>query len=173
MLWTTLVAVLAIAFLFDFTNGFHDTANSIATAVSTRALSPRVAVIWAATLQLRRSLYLLQGCSDDRQGHPQSTSLRGRIRAKDHPRRIDRGDRLEPDHLVSRSAVELEPRSDRRNARLRHLGLRPARQRSQSRHLEGDLRKGARAVTDRAAARDSVRDARDVRHLVDHPQTAT
>ena len=50
MLWTTLVAVLAIAFLFDFTNGFHDTANSIATAVSTRALSPRVAVIWAATL---------------------------------------------------------------------------------------------------------------------------
>jgi PiT family inorganic phosphate transporter len=50
MLWTTLVAVVAIAFLFDFTNGFHDTANSIATAVSTRALSPRVAVLWAAAL---------------------------------------------------------------------------------------------------------------------------
>jgi PiT family inorganic phosphate transporter len=50
MLTVTLVAVVAIALLFDFTNGFHDTANSIATAVSTRALSPRVAVIWAATL---------------------------------------------------------------------------------------------------------------------------
>ena len=50
MLWITLVAVVGIAFFFDFTNGFHDTANSIATAVSTRALSPRVAVIWAATL---------------------------------------------------------------------------------------------------------------------------
>jgi PiT family inorganic phosphate transporter len=50
MLWATLVAVVAIAFLFDFTNGFHDTANSIATAVSTRALSPRVAVLWAAAL---------------------------------------------------------------------------------------------------------------------------
>lgn len=50
MLWTTLVAVVVIAFLFDFTNGFHDTANSIATAVSTRALSPRVAVLWAAAL---------------------------------------------------------------------------------------------------------------------------
>jgi len=50
MLWTTLVAVVAIALFFDFTNGFHDTANSIATAVSTRALSPRFAVIWAATL---------------------------------------------------------------------------------------------------------------------------
>jgi len=37
----TLVAVVAIALFFDFTNGFHDTANSIATSVSTRALSPR------------------------------------------------------------------------------------------------------------------------------------
>src|SRR4029079_13980401 len=37
----TLVAVVAIALFFDFTNGFHDTANSIATSVSTRALHPR------------------------------------------------------------------------------------------------------------------------------------
>jgi len=46
----TLVAVVAIALFFDFTNGFHDTANSIATSVSTRALSPRVAVLSAAVL---------------------------------------------------------------------------------------------------------------------------
>ena len=46
----TLVAVVAVALFFDFTNGFHDTANSIATSVSTRALSPRVAVISAAFL---------------------------------------------------------------------------------------------------------------------------
>jgi PiT family inorganic phosphate transporter len=46
----TLVAVVAIALFFDFTNGFHDTANSIATSVSTRALSPRVAVISSAIL---------------------------------------------------------------------------------------------------------------------------
>ena len=46
----TLVAVVAIALFFDFTNGFHDTANSIATSVSTRALSPRVAVASAAVL---------------------------------------------------------------------------------------------------------------------------
>ena len=50
MLWVTLIAVVGIALCFDFTNGFHDTANSIATCVSTRALSPRVAVIWAAGL---------------------------------------------------------------------------------------------------------------------------
>jgi len=44
----TLVIVL-IALVFDFTNGFHDAANSIATVVSTRVLSPRYAVMWAAT----------------------------------------------------------------------------------------------------------------------------
>jgi PiT family inorganic phosphate transporter len=46
----TLVAVVAVALFFDFTNGFHDTANSIATSVSTRALSPRAAVVSAAIL---------------------------------------------------------------------------------------------------------------------------
>jgi PiT family inorganic phosphate transporter len=46
----TLVAVVAIALFFDFTNGFHDTANSIATSVSTRALSPRLAVLSSAVL---------------------------------------------------------------------------------------------------------------------------
>jgi PiT family inorganic phosphate transporter len=45
-----LVAVVAVALFFDFTNGFHDTANSIATSVSTRALSPRAAVLSAAIL---------------------------------------------------------------------------------------------------------------------------
>jgi len=47
---TTLVAVVAVALFFDFTNGFHDTANAIATSVSTRALSPRLAVLLAAVL---------------------------------------------------------------------------------------------------------------------------
>jgi len=46
----TLAAVVAIALFFDFTNGFHDTANSIATSVSTRALSPRTAVVSSAVL---------------------------------------------------------------------------------------------------------------------------
>jgi inorganic phosphate transporter, PiT family len=46
----TLFAVVAIALFFDFTNGFHDTANSIATSVSTRALTPRAAVLSAAVL---------------------------------------------------------------------------------------------------------------------------
>jgi PiT family inorganic phosphate transporter len=44
----SVVFVIAVALGFDFVNGFHDAANSIATVVSTRVLSPRVAVVWAA-----------------------------------------------------------------------------------------------------------------------------
>ncbi|HEX4477088.1 MAG TPA: inorganic phosphate transporter [Polyangiaceae bacterium] len=43
-----LVAVVSLALLFDFVNGLHDSANSIATIVSTRVLSPLAAVVWAA-----------------------------------------------------------------------------------------------------------------------------
>jgi PiT family inorganic phosphate transporter len=43
-----LIAVLGLAVLFDYINGFHDTANAIATSVSTRALSPRVAIAMSA-----------------------------------------------------------------------------------------------------------------------------
>jgi inorganic phosphate transporter, PiT family len=43
-----LIAIIALALVFDYINGFHDAANSIATVVSTRVLSPRQAVIWAA-----------------------------------------------------------------------------------------------------------------------------
>jgi PiT family inorganic phosphate transporter len=45
---TGLILIIALALLFDFINGFHDAANSIATVVSTRVLSPNAAVIWAA-----------------------------------------------------------------------------------------------------------------------------
>src|SRR5438067_4522329 len=42
------VFVVLVALAFDFFNGFHDAANSIATVVSTRVLTPKVAVVWAA-----------------------------------------------------------------------------------------------------------------------------
>ena len=45
---TLLVVVIALAIIFDFINGFHDAANSIATIVSTKVLSPFMAVLWAA-----------------------------------------------------------------------------------------------------------------------------
>src|SRR5579871_5703558 len=42
-----IVAIVVIALAFDYINGFHDAANSIATVVSTRVLTPRQAVVWA------------------------------------------------------------------------------------------------------------------------------
>ncbi|MCU0370053.1 MAG: inorganic phosphate transporter [Bacteroidales bacterium] len=44
----TVITIVAVALIFDVINGFHDAANSIATIVSTRVLSPRLAVFWAA-----------------------------------------------------------------------------------------------------------------------------
>ena len=43
-----LITLIAVALIFDFLNGLHDAANSIATVVSTRVLSPHIAVLWAA-----------------------------------------------------------------------------------------------------------------------------
>ena len=45
---TLIIILIAVALIFDFLNGLHDAANSIATIVSTRVLSPRYAVAWAA-----------------------------------------------------------------------------------------------------------------------------
>jgi PiT family inorganic phosphate transporter len=52
-----LITVL-VALIFDFVNGFHDSANSIATVVSTRVLSPRLAVVWAASFNFLAAFFL-------------------------------------------------------------------------------------------------------------------
>lgn len=49
---TLLVAVIVTALLFDFTNGFHDAANAVATSISTRAVPPNVALAAAAILNV-------------------------------------------------------------------------------------------------------------------------
>jgi inorganic phosphate transporter, PiT family len=49
---TLIVFIIFLALIFDFLNGFHDAANSIATIVSTRVLTPRQAVLWAAFFNL-------------------------------------------------------------------------------------------------------------------------
>src|SRR5215208_252118 len=48
MLLVTVIALIGVALTFDYINGFHDAANSIATVVSTRVLTPGQAVVWAA-----------------------------------------------------------------------------------------------------------------------------
>jgi inorganic phosphate transporter, PiT family len=46
--YSFVLIVILVALAFDFTNGMHDSANSIATVVSTRVLTPKLAVLWAA-----------------------------------------------------------------------------------------------------------------------------
>jgi PiT family inorganic phosphate transporter len=52
------VITVVVALIFDFLNGFHDAANSIATVVSTRVLSPKLAVIWAAFFNFVAAFFL-------------------------------------------------------------------------------------------------------------------
>lgn len=57
MVSTLLVVVIVLAIVFDYINGFHDAANSIATIVSTKVLSPFQAVLWAATFNFAAYFY--------------------------------------------------------------------------------------------------------------------
>ena len=66
------LAVIVVALAFDYTNGFHDAANAIATSVSTRALTPRVALAMAAIGNFIGAHLGHEGRRDGRQrpGHP-------------------------------------------------------------------------------------------------------
>src|SRR3954454_1357368 len=55
-----LVLVVGTALAFDFTNGFHDTANVVATSISTRAMPPRIAVGYAAVLNFAGAFISLE-----------------------------------------------------------------------------------------------------------------
>src|SRR5260221_644496 len=63
LLWTV-GALIFVALAFDYINGFHDAANSIATVVSTRVLSPGKAVIWAAFFNFVAAFSLNHGAND-------------------------------------------------------------------------------------------------------------
>ena len=53
----SILLLIVLALVFDFLNGFHDSANSIATVVSTRVLTPRRAVVWAASFNFIAFLF--------------------------------------------------------------------------------------------------------------------
>ena len=63
-----LVLVVATALAFDFTNGFHDTGNAMATSIATGALKPKVAVALSAVLNLVGAFLSLAVAADDREG---------------------------------------------------------------------------------------------------------
>jgi inorganic phosphate transporter, PiT family len=70
-----LVIVVVTALAFDFTNGFHDTANAIATSVSTRAMSPRFAVALSAVLNFAGAFISLQVAATVAQGIVEAGSV--------------------------------------------------------------------------------------------------
>ena len=77
---TVVIAVILTALVFDFTNGFHDTANAMATSIATGALRPRVAVVLAGVLNLVGAFLSVQVALTDLQ--------RAGRRDPDHPRVI-------------------------------------------------------------------------------------
>ena len=87
-----LAIVVVTALAFDFTNGFHDTANVIATTVSTRAMSPRAAVLMAAVLNFVGAFISLQVAATVAGGIVDA----GAITHDGRVRRAHRRDRLEP-----------------------------------------------------------------------------
>src|SRR5438552_8279734 len=94
--------IILVALAFDFINGFHDAANSIATVVSTRVLSPRVAVVWAAFFNFVAAFGL--GV------HVATTIGKGVVdpaaRSEEHTSELQ-----SPDHLVCRLLLEKKNKS--------------------------------------------------------------
>ena len=109
--FTVVVIIILVALAFDFLNGFHDAANSIATVVSTRVLSPQKAVLWAAFFNFVAA-FVMGTAVAKTMGKGMIDLVRGHERG--HPGRPHRGHRLEPVHLVLRPARLLVARAHRR-----------------------------------------------------------
>ena len=114
------IATVAIALFFDYTNGFHDAANAIATSVSTRALTPRLALTMAAILNFVGALLgvevaktikdILTGFDDIDSPNHALTIVVSRAGRRHH---------LEPHHLVLRHPLVVLARAHRRTRRRR------------------------------------------------------
>ena len=128
-----LVVIVAVALAFDFTNGFHDTANAVATSVSTRALSPR-------DRGADRRHHELPGAFTSTAvaktvGDGLINTDPGRVTGHLIAGGAHRRDRLEPLHVVPRPAVVVVARAGRRAGRGR-AGGRRAGSGAMGRHLE-------------------------------------
>ncbi len=93
---TLIFVVVVTALVFEYINGFHDTANSIATVVSTKVLTPRQAVLLAAFTNLIGALWGYCRCKDNCIG----VGRNERCYARSDSMRTDRRDRVESSDLV-------------------------------------------------------------------------
>ena len=112
-----LIGLIGVALLFDFLNGLHDAANSIATIVSTRVLRPQYAVVWAAFFNFIAFLFFGLHVA---QTVGKGIVARRRRRPAGDLRRADGRHRLERHHLAARHPVQQLARADRRAGRCRH-----------------------------------------------------
>ena len=115
------ILTVATALVFDFTNGFHDTANAMATTIATRALPPRIAVGLAAVLNLVGAFLSVTVAATIASGIVDQTTITVPIIFAGLVGR----DRLERDHLVHGHPVLVVARAGRRRDRLgaRRRGL--------------------------------------------------
>lgn len=120
-----LVIIIILSLIFDYINGFHDAANSIATIVSTKVLTPFQAVIWAAFFNFVAffiAKYIIGGFGIA------NTVSKNRSRAvyhiTDYPVRGNRRYRMEPVHLVERHSFLFFPHPYRRIRRSGYHGTR-------------------------------------------------
>ena len=116
-----LIALVATALLFDFLNGLHDAANSIATIVSTRVLSPRYAVGWAAFFNFIAFLVFgLHVAKTIGTGIVAPSVITDQVDLW----RLDGRDRVECDHLAWRHSLQQFARLDRWVGRIRCCAFR-------------------------------------------------
>ena len=123
-----LIVVVVTALAFDFTNGFHDTGNAMATSIATGALKPKAAVVLSAVLNLVGAFLSIEVALtvsnkilsiQDSSGAP-IAGADGRPDPDHRVRRPGRRHPVEPHHLAARSAVLVLARPVRRTDRLGH-----------------------------------------------------
>ena len=102
-----LVVALLIALGFEFVNGFHDTANAVATVIYTHSLEPNIAVVWSGLMQPGRRPFVVWArgihCDHPSAGGTYPAGKRGRG-LRDGIRVAHSCHPLEPQHLVARPA---------------------------------------------------------------------
>ena len=169
-----LVLLIATALAFDFTNGFHDTGNAMATSIATGALKPKTAVLLAGILNLVGAFLSVEVAvtvttsvlkvQDSKTGAliPSIDSVDG---PHDHLRRPRRRHPVEPADLAVRHSVQLVARAVRRSDRCR-----PGRTGHRGRELDRHHLEGADPRGRRAGDRLPRRRVRDLAGVPDHPQ---
>ena len=149
-----LVLLIATALAFDFTNGFHDTGNAMATSIATGALKPKTAVLLAGVLNLVGAFLSVEVAvtvttSVLKVQNPKTGNFGGHRRldgADDHFCRPHRRHSVEPAHLAVRHSLQFVPCAVRRSDRRRSGRARDGRCQLEGRHREGADPGGCRAV---------------------------